>query len=221
MSISTLLESKSLHSYVVKKAQSQWSEVQKEMVADAIQQEHAQMNTSLDQLQFIRFLLKSINARNAIEVGVFRGIGTLTIASSLPSDGKVIACDITDEYINPFKHYWQKAGVIDKIDLRIKPAEETLNELIQQGMKGTFDFIYVDADKISNIRYYELSLQLLRTGGVLAVDNVLASGAVANDSDQKQKAKLARSFNDHVSQDSRVISSLLSIGDGLYLIYKA
>ncbi|MCF6765213.1 class I SAM-dependent methyltransferase [Thiotrichales bacterium 19S3-7] len=220
MSISTLLESDALHQYIINQAQKNWSNVQKNMVYDAVSQPHAQMNTSLDQLQFISFLVKVIGARNAIEIGVFRGIGTLTIANSLPADGKVIACDVTDEYIENFKRYWQEANVIDKIDLRIAPAIDTLKSLITSAKQGYFDFIYIDADKINNQNYYELGLQLLRTGGVMAVDNVLANGSVAYDSEQKQKAKLAREFNHYVVSDNRVDASLLSIGDGLYLIRK-
>ncbi|MCF6776103.1 class I SAM-dependent methyltransferase [Thiotrichales bacterium 19X7-9] len=220
MSISTLLESKVLHQYIINQAQTNWSDIQKNMVYDAVSQPHAQMNTALDQLQFISFLIKVIGARNAIEIGVFRGIGTLTIASSLPQDGKVIACDVTDEYVDDFKHYWQEAQVIDKIDLRVAPATETLSELIANGQQGTYDFIYVDADKSNNKRYYEMGLQLLRTGGVIAVDNVLDKGSVALDWEQKQRAKLAREFNQYVASDNRVDASLLSIGDGLYLIHK-
>lgn len=220
MSISTLLESEKLQQYVINHANVQWPEVQKNMIYDAVSQEHAQMNTSLDQLQFLSFLIKLTGAVNAIEIGVFRGIGSLAIAKNLPHDGKLIACDVTDEYVKDFKRYWKEAGVYGKIDLRIAPATETLAHLIKEQKQATFDFMYIDADKVNNETYYEYGLQLLRTGGLMAVDNVLAGGKVSEDHEQKERVKLARKFNEKVANDTRVDASLLSIGDGLYLIRK-
>jgi predicted O-methyltransferase YrrM len=138
----------------------------------------------------------------------------------LPPDGKLIACDVSEEYTAIAKRYWQKAGVADKIDLRIAPALETLNQLLETGHAGTFDFAFIDADKSNYANYYERALELVRPGGLIAIDNVLWSGSVADPSVQDSSTQAIRAFNQKLHSDERVSISMLSIADGLTLAMK-
>lgn len=182
--------------------------------------EFHRMMTSPEQAQFITLLVELMGARRAIEVGVFTGYGTLAIAQALPKEGELIACDIAVDWPNVGKPFWEKAGVDHKIQLKIAPALETLQALIDSNQSNSFDFIYVDADKINYQHYYELSLQLLRQGGMIAFDNMLRVGdaIVAEQTNPATKAIFA--LNNALQQDSRVNISLVPIAEGVMLVRK-
>jgi len=178
------------------------------------------MATEPIQGQFLGFLVRVLGARRAFEVGVFTGIGTLWIAEAVGSEGTVVACDVDDAAPAVGRPSWEKAGVADRIDLRIAPAEETLRSLIEAGEAGTFDFGYIDADKIAYPIYYEQSLTLLRPGGVLAFDNMLQGDRVADPGETGEPVDTIRALNASLGQDDRVDVSFLPLGDGLYLVRK-
>lgn len=173
-----------------------------------------------EQGQLMSLLVKLMNARKAIEIGVFTGYSTLVVALALPEDGKIIACDHDSRFPEMAQPYWQKAGVSHKIDLRIAPGLETLDTLIAAGESGTFDFVFIDADKRNYLNYYERSLELIRPGGLIAIDNVLWFGQVADPEDTDKRTIAIREFNQHLAQDKRVDISLLAIADGLTLAMK-
>ena len=165
-------------------------------------------------------LVQLMGAKKTLEVGVFTGYSSLAVALALPPDGKVVACDVSEEYTAIAQRYWQLAGVADKIDLRIAPALETLDALLATGQANTFDFAFIDADKSNYDRYYERSLQLIRQGGLIAIDNVLWSGQVADSAVQDTRTQAIRSLNDKLHQDDRISLSMLAIADGLTLALK-
>lgn len=180
----------------------------------------ARMQTGRDQLQLMQFLVKVIGAKQCIEVGVFTGASALAVALALPDDGRIIACDVSEEYTAIARRYWTQANVQQKIDLRLAPATETLDALIAQGNAGAYDFAYVDADKTNYDAYYERLLQLLRPGGLMALDNMLWHGAVADSNDRDEDTVALRHLNEKIGTDERVDCSLISIGDGLMLARK-
>lgn len=180
----------------------------------------AVMQISPEQGQFFTFLLKLINAKQTIDIGTYTGYSALIAALALPDDGKVITCDIDEKATSVAKAYWQQANVAQKIDLYLQPAQDTLNELIQQGAANSFDFIFIDADKRAYETYYELGLELIRPGGCIAVDNVLWSGKVADSSVNDPQTQALRDFNQHVAKDQRVVFSLLPVSDGITLVTK-
>jgi predicted O-methyltransferase YrrM len=179
----------------------------------------AGMQISPDQGQFMAMLIRLIGARRTIEIGVFTGYSALSVALALPDDGYVLACDISDEYTRIGRPHWEAAGVASKIDLRLAPALETLDAQLAQGQAGRFDFAFIDADKVSYDAYYERCLQLLRTGGLIAIDNVLWGGAVARPATSDDTIALQK-LNDKLLRDERVDLSMLAIGDGLTLARK-
>ena len=181
---------------------------------------YAMMQIAPEQGQFMALLVQLLGAKKTLEVGVFTGYSSLCVALALPKDGKVIACDISEEYTAVGRRYWQAAGVADKIDLRIAPALETLDKLLEAGEAGTFDFAFIDADKENYEGYYERSLQLIRKGGLIAIDNVLWGGRVADSQVQDSSTQAIREFNQKLHQDSRVTLSLVPIADGLTLALK-
>jgi len=178
------------------------------------------MQISPEQGQFMALLVELIGARRAIEVGVFTGYSSLRVALALPADGRIVACDVSEEYTNVARRYWREAGVDGKIELRLGPALATLNALIAQGERGTFDFAFIDADKENYDGYYERCLELVRPGGLVGVDNTLWSGAVADPNKQDVSTRAIRELNAKVAADPRVSSSLVPIGDGLLLARK-
>ena len=180
----------------------------------------AGMQIAPEQGQFMALLIQLIGARKTLEVGVFTGYSSLCVALALPPDGKIVACDVSEEYTAIARRYWQKAGVADKIDLRLAPAIETLDQLLATGQAGTFDFAFIDADKENYYDYYERSLQLVRSGGLIAIDNVLWSGRVADHRDREESTLAIRAFNEKLHHDERVTLSLVSISDGLTLALK-
>lgn len=180
----------------------------------------AVMQIAPEQGQFMAWLVQLMGAKKTLDIGVFTGYSALVIALVLPKDGKVIACDRDPRVTDIAQTYWQKAEVADKIDLQLAPALETLDALIANGEAGTFDFSFIDADKRNYIHYFEKSLTLLRTGGVIAIDNVLWSGRVADPDDDDKRTESIRAFNQSLYEDPRIALSVLAIADGLTLARK-
>jgi caffeoyl-CoA O-methyltransferase len=180
---------------------------------------YAGMQISPEQGQFMALLVKLIGARRTIEVGVFTGYSALTVALALPDDGRLLACDISDEFTRVGRPFWQQAGVAHKIDLRLAPALDTLDAQIAAGAAGSFDFAFIDADKTGYDAYVERCLTLLRPGGLIAIDNVLWDGAVARPSSDADTVAL-QALNTKLHHDERVDLSLLPIADGLTLARK-
>lgn len=178
------------------------------------------MQIAPEQGQFIALLVQLMQAQKTLDIGVFTGYSSLAVALVLPPTGKVVACDVSEEYTNIARRWWTQAGVADKIELHIAPAEDTLRQLLATGAANTFDFALIDADKTNYDTYYELSLQLIRPGGLIAVDNVLWSGRVADPQVQDNRTNKIRAFNQKLHQDARVAISLVPIGDGLTLAWK-
>ena len=180
----------------------------------------SRMQISPEQGQFMALLVKLIGAKKTLEVGVFTGYSSLVVALALPADGKIVACDVSEEYTSVARRYWQQAGVADKIDLHIAPALETLDKLLTAGEAETFDFAFIDADKSNYDNYYERSLELIRPGGLIAIDNVLWSGKVAETEIQDNQTNKIRDLNRKLHEDSRITLSLVPIADGLTLAMK-
>jgi caffeoyl-CoA O-methyltransferase len=179
----------------------------------------ARMQISPEQGQFMQLLVKLIGARRTIEVGTFTGYSALTVALALPADGKILACDINDEYTSIGKPYWQRAGVAGRIELVIAPALQTLDARIAAGETGTYDFAFIDADKAGYDGYYERCLRLVRAGGLIAIDNTLWGGDVAKPAEDDDTRAL-QALNDKLHGDERIDMALLPIGDGLSLARK-
>ncbi|QKQ76383.1 class I SAM-dependent methyltransferase [Nostoc sp. TCL240-02] len=178
------------------------------------------MQISPEQGQFMRLLVQLIGAKKTLEVGVFTGYSSLSVALALPDDGKIIAADVSEEFTAIARRYWQEAGVAHKIDLRLAPGLETLDQLLATGQAETFDFAFIDADKENYDGYYERSLQLLRPGGLIVIDNVLWSGQVADPENQDESTQSIRALNEKLHHDERVTLSLVPIADGLTLAIK-
>ena len=196
------------------------SDLLQRLRAETAKRPNAVMQISADQGQFFALLIRVLNARKAIEVGVFTGYSSLTVALALPAEGKLVACDISEEYTSVARRYWEEAGVAGKIDLRIAPASQTLNQLIHAGEEGTFDFAFIDADKTGYAEYFELCLRLLRRGGVIALDNMLQSGKVIDPAANDADTIAIRELNWRLAEDTRVLVSLLPIADGITLAVK-
>jgi predicted O-methyltransferase YrrM len=195
-------------------------EVARRLREETQQLKNAQMQIGPDQGQFMQLLVQLLRARKTLEVGVFTGYSALWVAMGLPDDGRMIACDISEEYTAVAKRYWKQAGVDQKIDLRLRSARDTLDELVKTGEAGTFDFAFIDADKTNYENYYERSLQLLRVGGLIAIDNTIWSGRVADPKEQDADTVAIRRLNEKVFRDERVTLSMLTVGDGLTLAMK-
>jgi len=180
---------------------------------------HAGMQIGADQGQFMALLVKLIGAKRTIEVGVFTGYSALSVALALPPDGRVLACDVSDEFTRIGKPFWQQAGVAHKIDLVLGPALATLDARLAKGEAAGYDFAFVDADKANYDGYYERCLQLVRTGGLIAFDNMLWGGAVAKAAADADTRAL-QALNDKLHADGRVDMALLTVGDGLALARK-
>ena len=178
------------------------------------------MQIAPEQGQFMSMLVRLLGARRAIEIGVFTGYSSLCIAAALPADGELIACDVNEDWTAMAQRYWREAGLAHKISLRLAPALETLDALLRAGEEGNFDFVFIDADKVNYPHYYERALALLKPGGLIAVDNVLWGGSVADPGADDDNTRAIRAFNRGLHQDPRVELSLVPIGDGLSLARK-
>jgi predicted O-methyltransferase YrrM len=195
-------------------------EILKRLREETAKLPNAIMQISAEQGQFMAMLIRMLGAKLTLEVGVFTGYSSTAVALALPAEGRIIACDVSEEYTSVARRYWREAGVEHKISLRLAPAVETLEVLLAEGRSGTFDFAFIDADKENYDRYYERALKLLRPGGLIAVDNVLWHGKVVDESVQDADTRAIRALNEKLHRDERVWVSLLSIGDGLTLAYK-
>ena len=179
----------------------------------------AQMQISAAQGQLMQVLLTMLKAKRVLELGTFTGYSALVMALALPDDGYVLTCDLNNENTDVAKRYWKEAGVSEKIELRLGPALVTLDNLLESG-REEFDFVFIDADKANYFDYYEKSLKLIKKGGVIAIDNVLWSGKVAEDVIEDKQTQAIHKFNQHIHQDTRVKASIVPIGDGLTLAVK-
>ncbi len=191
-----------------------------ELRAETAKLPMAGMQISPEQGQFMALLAELIGARRAIEVGTFTGYSALCVAQALPADGKLIACDISEEFTSVARRYWAKSGIAGRIELRLAPALDTLKSLLAGGGAGSFDFAFIDADKTQYDAYYEAILKLLRPGGLMTIDNVLWSGAVADGRKRDADTVALRALNEKLRTDKRISLSLLPIGDGLTLARK-
>ena len=180
----------------------------------------SQMQIAPEQGQFMALLVKLANVKKALELGVFTGYSALAVALALPREGRLVACDISEEHTAIARQFWEQGGVADKIDLRLGKAVTTLQQLIAAGEANTFDFAFIDADKSNYDTYYELVLKLVRAGGLIAIDNVLWAGRVADHSITDNRTERMRHFNRKLHQDQRIELSLVPMADGLTLAVK-
>jgi predicted O-methyltransferase YrrM len=178
------------------------------------------MQIAPEQGQFMGLLVQLLGARRALEVGTFTGYSSLAVMLAMPKDARMTCCDVSEEFTQIARRYWAEAGVADRIELSLRPAIETLDELIADGNAGGFDFAFIDADKENYDGYYERALVLLRPGGLVAIDNVLWGGAVADPQNRKDSTQAIRRLNRKLVADKRVAISRVPIGDGLTLARK-
>jgi caffeoyl-CoA O-methyltransferase len=178
------------------------------------------MQVSPEEGQFLALLVQLVQARRALEVGVFTGYSALSVALALPEDGRIVACDVSEEFTNIGRRYWKEAGVEHKIELRLGRGVETLDRLLAEGQAGTFDFAFIDADKANYHAYYERALVLVRPGGLIAIDNVLWHGRVVDPANHDEDTLAIRALNARLRNDERVSLSLVPIGDGVTLALK-
>ena len=195
-------------------------ELLRELRAETATDPEVQMQIAPEQGQFMALLVRLIGARRCLEIGVFTGYSSLATALALPDEGRIIACDVSEKWTAVARRYWQRAGVAHKIDLRLAPALDTLDALLADGAAATFDFAFLDADKENYPAYYERIYALLRTGGLLAVDNTLWSGRVLDPRERDPETEGIRRLNDQLHRDARIDLSLLPLADGLTLVRK-
>ena len=196
------------------------SEILTQLRQETAQHPFGGMQIAPDQGQFMALLVQLMGAKKVLELGTFTGYSALWMALALPPDGTLVTCDIREECRVFAQPYWQAAGVADKIDLRIAPALDTLDKLLTTGQAGTFDFAFIDADKTNYPHYYEKCLDLLRLGGLIAIDNVIWGGAVADPEKTDPDTVTLRSLNQALHHDERIELSMLPIADGLTLALK-
>jgi predicted O-methyltransferase YrrM len=180
----------------------------------------AQMQIEPLQGAIFRLLVELLDARSYVEVGTFTGYSSLAVALAMPADGRLVCCDVSEEYTNVARRYWAEAGVADRVDLRIGPGIQTLDGLLAEGRENTFDLAFIDADKKSYPEYYERCLRLVRPGGVVALDNVLWGGEIADMTKQDRDTLALRAVNELVRDDERVTEVLLPVADGMTLARK-
>ncbi len=196
------------------------SPVQKRLRAETATLPEAGMQIGADQGVFLAFLARLIGARRAIEIGTFTGYSALAVASVLPPDGRLVCCDVSEKWTSVARRYWAEAGLADRIELRLAPARETLADLLKRDGRGSYDFAFIDADKTGYDAYYEACLELLRANGLIAIDNVLWSGTVADPADTRPDTVALRAITAKIRDDPRVDACLVSIGDGVMLARK-
>jgi len=192
-------------------------EVMERLRAETAEHPKSEMQIAPEQAQFLQFLVRLIGARRTLEIGVFTGYSALAVAQELPPTGTLVACDVSEEYTEVARRYWAEAGVADRIDLRIAPAAKTLSALLDNGHAGTFDFSFIDADKASYDTYYEQSLELLRPGGVVALDNMFRDGRVTDPDVEDESVQAIQRLNEKLHDDDRVALSMLPLADGVTL----
>ncbi|MGQ3031872.1 MAG: class I SAM-dependent methyltransferase [Ferrovibrionaceae bacterium] len=196
------------------------TDLQRRLREETMRLPRGRMQAGPETAQILAFLVRLLGARHCLEVGTFTGFSALAVAQALPEGGRLIACDVSEEWTAIGRRYWQEAGVADRIDLRIGPGSATLHRLIAEGRAGQFDFAFIDADKTGYDGYYEDCLILLRPGGVIALDTMLWSGAVADPAINDADTVALRTLNAKIHADPRVDMCLLPIGDGVNLVRK-
>jgi predicted O-methyltransferase YrrM len=219
MSNKTFFLPESLYAYLLGVSPPE-PEVLRRLRAETAGDSMARMQIAPEQGHLLRFLTHLIGARRALEIGVYTGYSALCVASALPPEGRLIACDLSPEWTQVARRYWAQAGVAERIELHIRPALETLDELLREGQQGLFDLAFIDADKTNYPGYYERCLELLRPGGLIAVDNVLWSGRVADEAVQDPDTAALRAFNRKLAEDLRVYFCVVPIADGVTLVAK-
>ncbi|HEX6834096.1 MAG TPA: class I SAM-dependent methyltransferase [Rudaea sp.] len=207
----------SLEEYVWSNARE--SEVAQRLRAETARLPEAGMQIGPDQAAFLALLVRAIGTKRCIEVGTFTGYSALAVAAALPADGKLVCCDISEEWTAIARRYWAQAGVADRIDLRLAPALDTLRALAADGL-GSYDFVFIDADKTGYDAYYEACLTLVRPGGLIALDNMLRSGRVADPAERDASTAALRALNAKLRDDTRVDAVLLPLADGVTLVRK-
>lgn len=195
------------------------TDVQKRLMETTMQQERYYMMGAPECLQLSANLIQCIGAKKVLDIGGFTGCSALAAALALPKDGEVNVLDISEDFINVGKPFFKEAGVSNKIKIHIAPALDTLQKFVSDGQTGSFDYAFIDADKPNYINYYELCLKLIRSGGIIAVDNTLWGNKVLNASDSTPFTVAIRSFNEHIKGDTRVNVSFLTTGDGFTLLF--
>lgn len=208
-----------LHEYLLSVSLRE-SEVMRRLREETAERPKSEMQIAPEQAQFLQFLLRLIGARRTIEVGVYTGYSALATAEVLPPSGEIVACDVSEEYTQVARRYWKEAGIDHMIDLRIAPAADTLDALLDDGQAGTFDFSFIDADKETYDTYYEQSLELLRPGGVIALDNVFRDGRVAEPNPEDESVRAIQELNEKLHTDERVDLTMIPVADGVTLAMK-
>ena len=219
MSTRTLGLDDALHEYLLSVSVHE-DEIAQELRARTARMPESNMQISPEQGRFMELLLRLINASRVIEIGTYTGYSALCMARAIGARGRLVCLDINEEWTAVAREYWQRAGVAERIDLRIAPACESLDRMLDAGEAGTYDFGFIDADKKGYPEYYERLLTLLRPGGLIAIDNTLWSGRVADPTEQDDNTSAIRAFNERLYDDDRVLMSLVPIGDGLTLARK-
>jgi len=219
MSSRTISVDDALYDYILRVSLRE-SDVLSRLRAETRALPDARMQISPEQGQLMTLLARLIGATRAIEIGIYTGCSTICVASALPPTGTLVACDMSEEWTAIARRYWAEAGVADRIDLRLAPALDTLDALIAEGGAGTYDLVFIDADKREYADYYERALTLLRPGGLICVDNVLWGGSVVDPAKQSDDTKAIHAFNETLHADDRIELSLVPIGDGLTLARK-
>jgi len=219
MSTKSFFLEQSLYDYLCKQSLRE-PDVLRRLREETAQSSMARMQIAPEQGQFMQWLIRLMGARRGIEVGVFTGYSSLCAALAMPEDGYLLACDVSEAWTDVARRYWVQAGVAEKIELRLAPATRTLDTELGTGLAGSYDYAFIDADKTNYIAYYERCLELLRPGGVILVDNVLWSGAVADAANQEEDTVALRAFNEYLHGDERIDLSMLPLADGLSLCRK-
>jgi predicted O-methyltransferase YrrM len=214
MTAKTLQMSEALHAYLLANSLRE-TPVQRALRAATSRMPRSTMQIAPEQGQFLQLLVRLLGARRILEIGTFTGYSALSMALVLPRGGRIVCCDLSEEWTSIARRYWKKSGVDRRISLRLGPALATL-----KGLNGSFDLAFIDADKTNYARYYERCLRLVRKGGIIAVDNTLWYGRVIDRHDQSADTRAVRAFNRKLHRDARVEIALVPIGDGLTLALK-
>jgi caffeoyl-CoA O-methyltransferase len=208
-----------LHGYMLDNSLRE-PDILRRLRAETLHHPKADYQIAPEQGQFMQLMVRALGLKRGIEIGVFTGYSSLAVAMAMPAHGRLLACDISEEYTNVARRYWAEAGVAQKIDLRLGPALDTLDALVAAGEEGTYDFVFIDADKRNYSAYYERAVALLRPGGLAAIDNTLWYGHVADATNVDADTESIRALNRRVHSDSRVFASLLPLADGLTFALK-